>query len=243
MNTALRYTNVTIRYSECGPAAVNSVSLHIEKGQRVALLGLNGSGKTTLLNAATGLIVFDGSIEVDGIPLTKKTTRQIRDTTGLLFSNPDDQLIFPNVLDDVAFSLERRRIPRDEAISKAKDILKSLGVGAQAELSPHILSQGQRQRVALAGLLAASPSLLLLDEPSTSLDPVGREELAQLLTQQNAAILMATHDISFAMRICERFVILRAGEIYSDSSDPETAIRYEKECISVGADSATVRHP
>ena len=232
MNTALTYTDVTIRYRENDPAAVNRVSLRIEAGERVALLGLNGSGKTTLLNAATGLTPFEGKIEVGGITLTSKTAREIRDTTGLLFSNPDDQLIFPNVLDDVAFSLERRDVPRKKARLQAMVFLKSLGVDAQAELSPHILSQGMRQRVALAGLLAASPRLLLLDEPSASLDPVGREELAQLLTQQGAAIVMATHDLSFAIRICQRFVILYAGVIYSDSPDPETAVRYEAECIA-----------
>lgn len=232
MNTALTYTDVTIRYHPNAPTAINRLSLRIERGERVALLGLNGSGKTTLLNAATGLILFEGEIKVGGTILTKKTEREIRDTTGLLFSNPDDQLIFPNVLDDVAFSLERRNIPRKEARLQAMSLLKSLGVDAQAELSPHTLSQGQRQRVAFAGLLAASPRLLLLDEPSTSLDPVGREELARHLTQQQATLVMATHDLAFAIRICQRFVILHQGEIHSDSMDPETALRYETECVA-----------
>lgn len=232
MNTALRYSDVTIRYQTHAPAAINRLSLCIERGERVALLGLNGSGKTTLLNAAAGLIPFEGEIRVGGVVLTKKTTREIRDAIGLLFSTPDDQLIFPNVLDDVAFSLERRKIPRAEARLRAIALLKSLGVEAQADLSPHSLSQGQRQRVAFAGLLAASPRLLLLDEPSTSLDPVGREELAQHLTQQEATIIMATHDLSFAMRVCQRFVILHQGEIHSDSLNPETALRYETDCVA-----------
>ncbi|MFO7936163.1 MAG: ABC transporter ATP-binding protein [Kiritimatiellia bacterium] len=232
MKTALKYTDVTIRYRKESPAAVSRVSLQLEAGEKVALLGLNGSGKTTLLHAATGLIPFTGDIEVNGIKLTDKTMRKIRDIAGLLFSTPDDQLIFPNITDDVAFAMERRKIPHREARSRATQILKSLGIDTQTDISPHVLSQGQRQRVALAGIFAASPLLLLLDEPSASLDTTGREELAQILAQQSATILMATHDLQFARRTCERFIILHDGKLHSDSHCPQTVEQYEQECIA-----------
>jgi energy-coupling factor transporter ATP-binding protein EcfA2 len=191
-----------VRYGSVGAEALRGVSLRVGEGERVALLGLNGSGKTTLLCAAAGLVPFVGRIEVGGVALSSATVRAVRDRLGFLFGVPDDQILFPNVLDDVAFSLERRGVPRETARARAMTALSALGVGALAPQSPHALSQGQRQRVALAGALVAQPPVLLLDEPSASLDPLGQEALAELLAAQNAALLIATHDLAFARRVC-----------------------------------------
>ena len=228
MKSALTYRNVTIRYQADAQPAIDDISLTIEAGERVALLGLNGSGKTTLLNAVAGLIKFTGEITVDGIELTKKTARSIRDHLGYLFCNPDDQLIFPNVLDDVAYSFERRGIAREEACKQAMRLLSKLKVDRYAAESPNTLSHGERQRVALAGVLAFNPGLLLLDEPSAALDIVGRAELITLLNQQNAAMLIATHDRNFAASLCNRFLILDAGKIISDTRSIEAALEYEQ---------------
>jgi len=232
MGDALVYRNVSVRYRVGAPAAVMEVSLRIGAGERVALLGLNGSGKTTLLSAAAGLLPFTGQIEVGGVLLSRATERAVRDGLGFLFSVPDDQILFPNVMDDVAFSLERRGVARAEAREKSARVMTGLGIGLLAPLPPHTLSQGQRQRVALAGALVAQPPLLLLDEPSASLDPVGKEELAGLLDAQGAAILMATHDLAFARRACRRFVILDAGRIIADTQDPACVARYEAARVS-----------
>jgi cobalt/nickel transport system ATP-binding protein len=206
--------------------------LRIGSGERVALLGLNGSGKTTLLSAAAGLLPFTGNIHVCGMPLSHATERVVRDKLGFLFGVPDDQILFPNVMDDVAFSLQRRGVAREEARAKAAVVLAQLGVGDLASCSPHHLSQGQRQRVALAGALVSAPPLLLLDEPSASLDPAGKEELAGLLDAQEAALLIATHDLGFARRVCRRFVILEEGAVIEDTADPAYVVSYEESRVA-----------
>ncbi|GEM_PF-204999 len=228
MSEALVYRDISVRYRAGEPEVVRNVSLCIGSRERVALLGLNGSGKTTLLCAAAGLLPFTGDIAVCGIPLSQATERAVRDKLGFLFGVPDDQILFPNVMEDVAFSLERRGVAREKARAKASEVMTLLGIGDLASFSPHHLSQGQRQRVALAGALVSAPPLLLLDEPSASLDPVGKEELAGLLDEQEAAMLVATHDLGFARRVCRRFVMLDAGAIIEDTADPACVVRYEE---------------
>jgi len=220
MKTTLSFSNVSARYSQEGPAVIKGISLDITPGERVALLGLNGSGKTTLLYSAVGLVSFDGIISVCDVPLSRTTERQIRDNVGFLFGIPDDQILFPSVIDDIAFTLERRGISRNEARQKAMGIMEMLDIKHIASQSPHRLSHGQMQRVALAGALAASPPLLLLDEPSAALDPVGKKELSDCLVSLNAAMLIATHDMDFARRVCKRFIALADGIITEDTADP-----------------------
>lgn len=222
--------SVSVRYEGASRDSLCEVTLRIGAGERVALLGLNGSGKTTLLNAVAGLVPSTGEIVVDGVPLSRATVRRIRDGIGFLFGVPDDQILFPCVLDDVAFTLLRRGVPREEACRKAGEALAALGVGGLASASPHRLSQGERQRVALAGALVSEPSLLLLDEPSASLDPFGKEQLAQRLERLRAALVVATHDLAFARRLCGRFVMIEDGRIVEDGAGAETVARYEARC-------------
>ena len=226
MKSALIYNNVTVRYTPEAPAAISGISMDIAPGERVALLGLNGSGKTTLLYACAGLVPFEGTISVCDVPLLKTTERQIRDRIGFLFGIPDDQILFPNVMDDIAFTLERRGILPTEARRKVLPVMEMLGILKLAAHSPHRLSHGQLQRVALAGALVAQPPLLLLDEPSAALDPLGKDELAKLLVSLSAAMLIATHDIDFARRVCQRFIVLDDGMIAENTSDSERIASY-----------------
>jgi len=226
MNSALTFHNVSARYRPEDPAVLNGISLDIAPDERVALLGLNGSGKTTLLYASVGLVPFDGAISVCDVPLSKATERQVRDQVGFLFGIPDDQILFPSVIDDIAFTLERRGLSRTEARKKVLPIMEMLGIEKLAMHSPHRLSHGQLQRVALAGALVADPPLLLLDEPSAALDPVGKEELAGLLVGLNAAMLIASHDIEFVRRVCQRFIVLDDGMIVENTSDSERIASY-----------------
>jgi cobalt/nickel transport system ATP-binding protein len=195
------------------------VSFSVAAGERVALIGLNGSGKTTLLLTAVGLVPYEGEIRVAGIPVSRRTVAQVRERIGFLFNVPEDQLLFPKVIEDAAFGLVRRGMAARQAFEKARQILDVLGAASLAETPLHHLSHGQKQRVALAGALATDPSLLLLDEPSAGLDPPGKRALARLLSGLGAAMLVATHDLDFAARLCTRFVMLADGTVVLDGAD------------------------
>lgn len=236
MNPVLEFKSVTIRYPGSSLDIVKDVSFHVHPDERVALFGLNGSGKTTLLLAAVGLVPFTGKILVDGIAVEKKTVQKARDRTGFLFNVPEDQILFPRVLDDVAYGLIRKGIPVKESHAKAIAILEMLGAKGLAECSPFQLSHGQRQRIALAGTLVSNPAVMLLDEPSSALDPRGRLSLAEVLRSVASSILIATHDIDFASQTCSRFLILCSGELRecNDSADAEEYLMGNAEAKAAG---------
>ncbi|MFZ2959725.1 MAG: ABC transporter ATP-binding protein [Candidatus Ozemobacteraceae bacterium] len=216
---ALEIRNITIRYGEDSPTVLELASCTIEAGERVALLGLNGSGKTTLLMAVAGIVPFSGEILVGGLSFSEKTLPEIRNRIGFLFNVPEDQLLFPTVIDDVAFGLLRRGVQPDNAMAKARQVLGFLNMAGSAEASIHALSHGQKQRVALAGALVTEPPLLLLDEPSAALDPPTKWELAEHLRGLDAGMLIATHDLSFAAAFCTRFLLIENGSLCSLGPD------------------------
>jgi energy-coupling factor transporter ATP-binding protein EcfA2 len=213
MNPVLEFKSVTIRYPGNSNNTISNVSFHVHHDERVALFGLNGSGKTTLLLAAVGLVPFTGSIFIDGILVEKKNLQKARDRIGFLFNIPEDQILFPRVLDDVAYGLIRKGTPTKTAHENAMSVLAALGVLDIAECSPFQLSHGQRQRIALAGALVTHPSVMLLDEPSSALDPPGKLSLAVLLRSVASSIVIATHDVEFASRTCSRFLVLCENEL------------------------------
>jgi cobalt/nickel transport system ATP-binding protein len=216
---ALVFSHASVRYEPAEPPVLSDIDLEIAPGEKVALLGLNGSGKTTLLLAAVGLLPHEGTITVCGLPLTRESVGEVRRRIGFLFNVPEDQLLFPKVLDDVAFALLHGGVPHAEARAKAMDMLTALGIGQLAQSSLHHLSHGQKQRVALAGALVSAPPLLLLDEPSAALDPPAKRNLARLLAAQPVAIVLATHDLDFASGLCTRFLVLEGGRIVLDRTD------------------------
>jgi cobalt/nickel transport system ATP-binding protein len=213
MNPVLEFKSVTVRYPGNSDDSISNISFHVHRDERVALFGLNGSGKTTLMLAAAGLVPFSGSISIDGIHLEKGNIPKARERIGFLFNIPEDQILFPRVLDDVAYGLVRRGMPVKKAHEKAVSTLAALGVSDIAESSPFQLSHGQRQRIALAGALVTNPSVVLLDEPSSALDPPGKTSLAGVLRSITSSILIATHDVEFASRTCSRFLVLRGGSL------------------------------
>jgi cobalt/nickel transport system ATP-binding protein len=215
----IEFLKVSVRHEPDDPPVLADVTFQVAAGERVALVGLNGSGKTTLLMTAVGLVLHRGEIAVDGILLERRTAARIRDRVGFLFNVPEDQLLFPRVADDVAFGLLRRGASPEEARAGAQRALESLGIDDLAGSPVHHLSHGQKQRVALAGALAAQPSILLLDEPSAGLDPPGKRALARLLSARDAAMIIATHDLEFARRVCSRYLVLHGGRIALDGPD------------------------
>lgn len=200
-----------------GHQALYGVDLRIERGERVALLGPNGAGKTTLVLHLNGILGGgSGRVEVAGLPVQKQHLREIRRRVGIVFQDPDDQLFMPTVRQDVAFgpaNLGLRGARLDAAVDSA---LSAVGMLELADRPPHHLSFGQRRRVAVATVLAMDPEILVLDEPSSNLDPAGRRELAEILQSLDVTILMVTHDLPYAMQLCERSVILDDGTIVAD---------------------------
>lgn len=216
---ALEFRAVTVRYASGARPTLDGLSFSVAPGERVALVGLNGSGKTTLLAAAVGLVPHEGEVRLGGERLSSRTVARLRERVGFLFNVPEDQLLFPRVLDDVAFGLTRRGLRTDAASERARESLDALGIRHLAESELFSLSHGQKQRVALAGALVTSPALLLLDEPSSALDPPGRRALAAALCDLDAAMVVATHDLHFAAAVCSRFLLLDEGRFVSDSPD------------------------
>ncbi|HOW85467.1 MAG TPA: ABC transporter ATP-binding protein [Candidatus Aminicenantes bacterium] len=221
----LGFDGVTVRYQPGSVPVLTGVTFALGQAERAALVGLNGSGKTTLLLAAVGLVGHDGLIEVDGLQVGRRTAAEVRRRTGFLFNAPEDQILFPQVIEDVAFGPMRQGEPRDAAYRGAAEMLDRMGVSGLARHPVQHLSHGQKQRVALAGALVNQPPLLLLDEPTSSLDPPGRRALARVLDGFGAAMLVATHDLEFAGRFCRRFLVLDAGRIAYDGPDRLAAER------------------
>ncbi|MEY2814841.1 MAG: hypothetical protein RIS05_589 [Actinomycetota bacterium] len=205
-----------------GNQALFGVNLRIERGERVALLGPNGAGKTTLVMHMNGIHPAEhGKVSVAGeiIDTTNKDLlRRIRGKVGVVFQDPDDQLFMPTVGEDVAFgpyNLGLRGPELDRAVDEALELVH---MSEFKERPPHHLSFGQRRRVAVATVLAMKPEILVLDEPSSNLDPAGRRELAEILRSLDVTIVMVTHDLPYAFELCERSVILSGGVIVADNT-------------------------
>lgn len=216
---SLRVKQLAFAYPD-GHQALFGVDLVVNPGERVALLGPNGAGKTTFVMHLNGIHgAQHGSVEIDGTAVDiadKEALKQIRSKVGLVFQDPDDQLFMPTVFEDVAFGPRNLGLGSDEVEARVSDALTRVGMAEFASRPPHHLSFGQRRRVAVATVLAMNPSILVLDEPSSNLDPASRRELAEILTDLEITLIMVTHDLPFAFELCERSVILAEGAIVAD---------------------------
>jgi energy-coupling factor transporter ATP-binding protein EcfA2 len=220
-----------------GSHALGGVALSVAPGERLALLGPNGAGKSTLLLHIAGLLPERrrylhvhgpgehahrhgavGRITIDGIEVSPSAIGAIRDRVGIVFQDPDDQLIGLTVAEDVGYGPRARRWPQADVDSAVADALRSVGLEDHAHRSPHHLSTGEKRRVCLAGVLACRPGLLLLDEPSAGLDPRGRRALAGLLGGLRATIVVASHDLEFVRQVSTRAVILDQGRVAADGA-------------------------
>ncbi len=200
-----------------GHQALFGVNLSLQKGERVALLGPNGAGKTTLVMHLNGLITGGiGTVEVSGMPVVKENFAQIRAKVGVVFQDPDDQLFMPTVRDDVAFGPANMGLSGDELDERVNWALGAVDMLEFSDRPPHHLSFGQRRRVAVATVLSMRPEILVLDEPSSNLDPASRRELSEILQELDITMLMVTHDLPYALELCPRAVILSDGVIVAD---------------------------
>jgi len=205
-----------------GHQALFGVDLHVHRGERVALLGPNGAGKTTLVLHLNGILTPGrGSVTVSGLPVNDGNLLEVRRRVGIVFQDPDDQLFMPTVRDDVAFGPANLGLRGEELETRVGEALAAVGVSDLADRAPHHLSFGQRRRVAIATVLAMNPEVLVLDEPSSNLDPTSRRELAEILRSIDVTILMVTHDLPYAVELCERAVVLSGGTLVADGATRE----------------------
>jgi cobalt/nickel transport system ATP-binding protein len=217
---ALKTTNLRVQYDAADErAALEGISFSVSRGERLALIGANGAGKSTLLLTLIGVLFpAAGEIEAGGLRVEKKTLPSLRRRAGLVLQNPDDQLFMPTVYEDVAFGPRNYGYDEEKTGALVEAVLAELGISRLKNRMSHRLSGGEKRLAALAGTLVMKPDLLLLDEPSSFLDPRSRRLLIGTLGALPQTMLIATHDLDLALDLCPRVLLLREGRLYADGA-------------------------
>lgn len=200
-----------------GALAIDGVSLDVESGSFLAVMGANGSGKSTLLKHINGLLEPQaGSVSVDGVTVGKKTFEEVNRTVGFVFQDPNDQIFAPTVREDICYGPRNMGLSEEETNRRVELAASQVGIGDLLERPIHHLSYGQKKRLSIAGVLAMEPRVLVLDEPTASLDPMGEKRLMRLLLElnrQGMTIIMATHDVDLVPLYAQRVCLLRSGRV------------------------------
>ena len=215
MTPLIEVRDLQFRYED-GTPALNGINFTLNAGETVAMLGANGSGKTTFVLHLNGILRGQGSVTICGIPVNKDTLAAVRSKVGLVFQDSDEQLFMPTVLEDVAFGPLNLGLAPEEAIARAKTALEQAGMEHAFSKAPYHLSAGEKRRVALAGVLAMQPEILVLDEPTTFLDPPAQRNLLHLLADLPQAKLIVTHHTRFAAALATRAVFFDKGKLVAD---------------------------
>jgi cobalt transport protein ATP-binding subunit len=211
----LRVEGLSFHYPD-GRQALRDVSLHVRRGEKVALVGPNGAGKSTLMLHLNGILAGEGRVEVAGLPVARPNLPVVRAKVGLVFQNPDDQLFSPTVFEDVAFGPLHMGLPPGEVRARVARALEQVGMAGYADRLSHHLSLGEKKRVALATVLAMDPEVLVLDEPSAGLDPRARRMLIRQLRELPQTVLVSTHDMRLVAELFPRMVVMDEGRVVAD---------------------------
>jgi cobalt/nickel transport system ATP-binding protein len=202
-----------------GTKALTDISLRITHGESVAIIGANGAGKSTLLLHLNGSILpTTGEVRIGDSPVTRGTLAEVRRTVGMVFQDPDDQLFMPTVAEDVAFGPRNQGLPEEEVELRLTGALTQVGALHLRQRPPYRLSAGEKKRVAIATVLAMSPDILVMDEPTAGLDPVGRRQLMALLREFHHTKIFTSHDLDMVLELCPRTIILNGGKIRGDGA-------------------------
>jgi cobalt/nickel transport system ATP-binding protein len=214
-----------------GHRALSDVSLRVDRSERVALVGPNGAGKSTLVLHLNGILQpHEGRVSICGLPTVRENLREIRRTVGVVFQDPDDQLFMPSVGEDVSFGPRNLGCDEAEATARVRSALAAVGMTGSEDRPPHHLSFGQRRRVAIATVLSMEPDVLVLDEPSSNLDPAGRRAIGDILKALDLTLLIVTHDLLYALELCDRTVVMDRGMVVADG--PTRRILGDEELMS-----------
>lgn len=230
---------ISFRYEDQESYALKDVTIQVQQGEWLAIVGHNGSGKSTMAKILNGLqFPESGSVYIDGIQLTEETVWDIRRRVGMVFQNPDNQFVGTTVQDDVAFGLENNGIEHTEMVRRVHDSLERVGMSHFLDQEPHHLSGGQKQRVAIAGVIALMPEVIILDEATSMLDPLGREEVFQtvqaLKEEQGLTVISITHDLEEAAK-ADRIIVMNRGQVYKEGT-PEDIFQLDEELVGLGLD-------
>lgn len=217
-NIQLSTENLSFTYPD-GTQALKNINIEIEKGEKVAIIGPNGAGKSTLFSHFNGLTEpTSGCVKIEGKPISfeKDELLKVRQKVGIVFQDPNDQLFAPTVKEDIAFGPMNLGLSYDEVEKRVEDALKMVGMENYENKTPHHLSGGQQKRIAIAGIIAMKPELMILDEPTAGLDPDGVEKVLNIMNQLNEegmTLIISSHDIDMISKYADKIFVLYNGEI------------------------------
>jgi cobalt/nickel transport system ATP-binding protein len=215
MDKAVEIENLSFSYPD-GQQGLKDINLVVYPGENLAVIGPNGAGKSTLLLHLNGILRANSMVRIFGLPVAEKNLKEIRRKVGLVFQDPEDQLFSLNVFDDVAFGPMNMGYSESEVKQRVTEALKWVGMIGYEQRSPHHLSVGEKKRIAIATVLSLSPELLVLDEPSSNLDPRSKWSLIELLRQLPKTKIVATHDLELVKALCQRTIVMDAGKIVAE---------------------------
>ena len=219
----LEFRNVSFSY-EPGTPVLDNLSFHIRKGETVGLIGANGAGKSTIMKLMLGLLPAQGEILVDGMPVTKQNLPPIRQKIGFVLQDSDNQMFMPTVYEDMIFGPRNYGLTREEADARVDRVLKELGLESLKHRHNHKISGGEKRMAAIATILAMEPEMIVMDEPSTALDPVNRRRVISTINSRKETKLIASHDLDMILDTCQRVILLNHGRIVADG-EAETVLR------------------
>lgn len=219
----LEFRNVSFSY-EPGTPVLDNLSFHIRKGETVGLIGANGAGKSTIMKLMLGLLPAQGEILVDGMPVTKQNLPPIRQKIGFVLQDSDNQMFMPTVYEDMIFGPRNYGLSREEADARVDRVLRELGLESLKHRHNHKISGGEKRMAAIATILAMEPEMIVMDEPSTALDPVNRRRVISTINSRKETKLIASHDLDMILDTCQRVILLNHGRIVADG-EAETILR------------------
>ncbi|MEC3883895.1 energy-coupling factor ABC transporter ATP-binding protein [Halobacillus litoralis] len=239
----VEFRHVSFKYQEDMPWVLKDVSFTIGPDEWVAIIGHNGSGKSTIAKLMNGLLFpQEGEIIVDGMKVTPETVWEVRKQVGMVFQNPDNQFVGTTVRDDVAFGMENHGMPRDLMLERIQESLNSVRMEAYETHEPHRLSGGQKQRVAIASVLAVSPEFIILDEATAMLDPKGRKEIMQTVSdvqqERDLSLVTITHDLQ-EVTLASRVIVMNGGEVWMEGT-PRDVFSRKEQLTEIGLDTPFV---
>jgi len=217
MDKVVDIENLSFSYPD-GHQGLKDINLAVYPGENLAVIGPNGAGKSTLLLHFNGILHGNSMVRICGLPVEEKNLKEIRRNVGLVFQDPEDQLFSPTVFDDVAFGPINMGYSELEVKQRVAQALKWVGMDGYEQRSPHHLSVGERKRIAIATVLSLNPQLLVLDEPTSNLDPRSKWSLIELLRQLPMTKVIAAHDLELVRALCQRTIILDEARIVADST-------------------------